>query len=66
MSEVTFLLAVLVNKEILTLQEALALKKSLTQSITNANLSEMITKVSKALEIKEDTIKTVDASKVLN
>jgi hypothetical protein len=61
MNEVTFVLAILVDKDILTLQEAAKLKKSLTQSTINSNLKNMIEKVDKALAIKEDEIETISA-----
>lgn len=66
MNEVTYLLAILIRKDILSLDEALKLKRALTQSVTNANLTQMIEKVDKALEVKQDAVETLDASKVLN
>lgn len=65
MNEVTFVLAILVDKDILTLQEAAKLKKSLTQSTINSNLKNMIEKVDKALAIKEDEIETISAVDLL-
>lgn len=50
MNNETFILAVLVFKEIITLDEAKRLQKSLRESITNANLGQMLEKVVKALE----------------
>ena len=61
MPELTFMLAVLVSKDILTVQEARKLKIALSEHITSSNLGEMITKVSKALEDKESEITKIDA-----
>lgn len=65
MNEITFILAVLVNKDVITLQEAVKLKKSLTQNVISSNLKDMIEKVSKALEIKESDVETIDAQDIL-
>ena len=65
MNEVTFLLAVLIEKEILTVSEAKSLQKSLKESVTNANLGEMITKVDNALSDKDETVKKIDAKTIL-
>jgi hypothetical protein len=42
MNEITFVLAVLVNKEIITKQEAQKLHKSMTQNILNSNIGEEV------------------------
>lgn len=65
MNEVTYFLAILVKKDILSMEEAYKLRKALRESVTNDNLKEMIEKVDKALEPKVDEIETLDASKVL-
>ncbi len=61
MPELTFMLAILVNKDILSVQEARKLKIALSEHITSSNLGEMITKVSKALEDKESEVEKIDA-----
>ncbi len=61
MPELTFILAILVNKDILSVQEARKLKVALSEQITSSNLGEMITKVSKALEDKESEVEKIDA-----
>lgn len=65
MNEVTFMLAILVNKDILSLQEAVSLKKSLSQGIISSNLKDMIEKVDKATEIKESEFETIHAQDIL-
>lgn len=65
MNEVTFMLAILVNKDILSLQEAVSLKKSLSQGIISSNLKDMIEKVDKAVKIKESEFETIHAQDIL-
>ena len=64
--EVTYLLAILVQKDILSLDEAHKLRKSLRESVVNDNLTQMIEKVNKALETRESGIKVLDAKTVLS
>jgi len=56
MNNETFILAVLVNKEIVTVAEAKRLQKSLRESVTNSDLPQMLDKVNNALNV-EDTNK---------
>ena len=67
MQDITFTLAILVSKEILTVVEAKAILKESQHSILSANLGEMIAKVSKALEVDEvtSTIEKVDARSII-
>ena len=65
MNEITFVLAVLVNKEIITKQEAQKLHKSMTQNILNSNINEMIAKVEHALSVSEISIQTIDANDII-
>jgi len=62
MNNETFILAVLVKKNIITKDEAKRLQKSLRESITNADLTQMLDKVSKALENSNSSdIEKIDA-----
>lgn len=62
MNNETFILAVLVAKEVITKDEAKRLQKSLRESITNADLTQMLDKVSKALENHNSSdIEKIDA-----
>jgi len=62
MNNETFILAVLVKKNIITKDEAKRLQKSLRESITNADLTQMLDKVSKALENHNSSdIEKIDA-----
>lgn len=65
MNEITFVLAVLVNKEIITKQEAQRLHKSMTQNILNSNINEMIAKVERALSVNEISLQTIDANDII-
>lgn len=67
MHEITFILAILVSKEILTVVEAKAILKESQHSVLSANLGEMIAKVSKSLEVDEvtSTIEKVDARSII-
>lgn len=65
MNELTFILAILIKQNVLTVQEAKALQKSSRENVTNASLSDMVTKVENALEVKEDQIKKIDATDLL-
>lgn len=59
--ELTFILAILVKKDILSVQEAVAIKKSSDEAVITSNLGEMITKVDKALQKKSSELDKVDA-----
>ncbi len=65
MPDLTFIFAVLVSKDILTIDEARRLKKSVGESITSSNLGEMITKVEEALKEDENETKKIDAKTFL-
>lgn len=65
MNEVAFILAILVSKDVLSLQEAVSLKKSLSQGVISSNLKDMIEKVNKAIEIKESEFETIHAQDIL-
>jgi hypothetical protein len=65
MNEITFVLAVLVNKEVITKQEAQKLHKSMTQNILNSNINEMISKVERALSVNEISLQTIDANDII-
>lgn len=65
-NDLTYLLAVLVNKEIITLDEAKALQVESRKSVTNSSMGEMIAKVNKALTKADDPIKKIDAAQFLN
>lgn len=65
-NDLTYLLAVLVNKEVITLNEAKALQVESRKSVTNSSMGEMIAKVNKALTKADDPIKKIDASQFLN
>lgn len=66
MNEITFTLALLVHKEIITKAEARTLQRSLSQGIVNSNLTEMIAKVEKAFVKDELEIERVDAKTLLD
>jgi len=65
MNEVAFILAILVSKDVLSLQEAVSLKKSLSQGVISSNLKDMIEKVDKATETKESEFETIHAQDIL-
>lgn len=64
-NDLTYLLAILVVKEVLTLSEAKVLQVESRKSVTTSSLAEMITKVTKALDSPEDAIKKIDAAQFL-
>lgn len=66
MNQFTYVLALLVRKDIITVSEAAALIKSSQEGVLNSNLGEMITKVDKALKKKPSDIEKVDASTIFN
>lgn len=65
MNELTFLLAVLINKNVITEHEAKLLKISLDKSVINGNLKEMTAKVEEAFKEVVPEITTIDAKNVL-
>lgn len=66
MNELTFTLAILVAKELLTPAEAKAIQKASQESVITSNLGEMIAKVNKALQPKDaGEVKTIDAREVM-
>lgn len=65
MNEVTFLLAILIKKEIITEHEAIVLKRSLSENIINGDLHQMIAKVEKAFIKPTKDLETIDAKDLL-
>lgn len=63
--ELTYILAILVRKDVLTIQEASALKKEASENVITSNLGEMITKVDKALRKKTDDVEKLDARDII-
>lgn len=66
MNELTFLIAVLVRKDILSADEARSLIKTSKEGVINGNLGDMIAKVDVALKPKPLGIEKIDAKKFLN
>lgn len=67
MPELTLVLALLIRKDIISVDEARSILKSSKEGVVNDNLGEMVTKVDKALKKKDrtDTISAVDFMKDL-
>ena len=65
MNELTYILAVLVRSNVLTVVEARQIQKASVEGTVSSNLGEMITKVDKALHEDKDTITKVNARDVL-
>lgn len=65
MNELTFLLAVLVKKDVLTELEAKQLKKEAAQNILNSDLPAMLAKVDRAFKVEEKELQTIDASDII-
>lgn len=65
MNELSFILAVLVYQGILSKDEAYKLQKAHSEGVINGDLKQMIAKVEKAFEAKEDLLEKVDASTLL-
>lgn len=65
MNEVIFMLAILVNKKVLSLQEAVNIKKSLSQGIISSNLKDMVNKVDEAMQIIETDFEKIHAEDIL-
>lgn len=66
MNELTYMLAILVNKEVLTPLEARKIQKASTEGVISSNLPEMMAKVAKALKQPEDTLEKISAKDFLN
>ncbi len=65
MNELTFLIAVLVRKDVLTVVEASALLKASKEGVINGNVGEMVAKVDRALKRKTDDVEKVDAKEFM-
>lgn len=65
MNELTFLIAILVRKDVLSVDEARSLIKSSKEGVLNGNLGEMIAKVDAALKPKDMTIQKLDAKEFM-
>lgn len=63
--ELTYILAILVKKDVLSVQEASALKKASGEGTITTNLGEMITKVDKALRKKTSDVEKLDARDII-
>lgn len=66
MSDIAFVLAILVHKNILSKSEAYTIKKSMSEGVINGDLSQMIDKIDKAFENKSQEIETISAKDILN
>lgn len=66
MNDFTYTLAILVRKDILSVDEAHSLQIAHNEGVTNANLGEMIAKVDKALKKNPNAIKKINAKDILN
>jgi hypothetical protein len=62
MNELTYLLAVLINKDILSVDEAKKLQNECRKGIVNSNIGEMVSKVERALKDKSEGLKKVSAT----
>jgi hypothetical protein len=61
MQEIIFLLAVLIKKEVITKEEGIKIKGSISSGILTSNLGEMVGKINEALESSVD-IEKLDAA----
>lgn len=61
MQEIIFLLAVLIKKEVITKEEGIKIKASISSGILTSNLGEMVGKINEALESSVD-IEKLDAA----
>lgn len=66
MNEITYLLAVLVVKDILSVDEAKKIQAEMTKGVISSDLGHMVTKVKTALENKESDVKKIDAKEFLS
>lgn len=65
MNELVLMLAILVRKDILSVDEAKSIQKASNESVINSNLGEMITKVDKALRKKVNDFDKLDARDII-
>lgn len=63
--ELTYTLAILVNKKVVTKAEASKLLKATQQSVINSNLTEMGQKVERALSEQISEVEKIDAKAFL-
>lgn len=61
MNELTYYLAILVQKKVLTPLEAKKLQGAAKEAVISSSLPEMMAKVDRALKVKDDMIEKVDA-----
>lgn len=66
MNELTYVLAILVHKEVLTPLEARKVQKAAVEAVITSNLTEMVTKVDKALRQPDDGLEKISAKDFLN
>ena len=66
MNEITYLLAVLVVKDILSVDEAKKIQAEITKGVISSDLGHMVTKVKTALDSKVSDIKKIDAKEFLS
>lgn len=64
--QITLVLAILVNKEVLSEHEAKLLSRRLTHTSVTSDVKEMIKKVDDALQELTPEIKTIDANDLIN
>lgn len=64
MPELTLILALLIRKDIISVDEARSILKSSKEGVVNDNLGEMVTKVDKALK-KKDKTDTISAAEFM-
>lgn len=65
MNELTYILAILVRKDVLSVQEARQIQKASNEAVTSSNLGEMIAKVDRALKTKTPEIEKLDARDII-
>lgn len=66
MNELTYILAILVRSNMLTVVEARQLQKAFAEGTVTSNLGEMITKVDKALHVESSDLEKISAKDFLN
>lgn len=64
MPELTLMLALLIRKDIISVDEARSILKSSKEGVVNDNLGEMVTKIDKALK-KKDKTDTISAAEFM-
>lgn len=65
MNELTYMLAILVCKDVLSVDEAKSIQKASNEAVISSNLGEMITKVNSALRKKTIEVKKLDARDII-